>query len=156
MFITISSIILFSDELSPSVTDVNKITYKLCSTIYRKPTDKNSLLHFKSYHPLHTKTSIIYSQAIRYRTIITNNKHLKKELNKLKNTLKQRKYPLIIINNQLNKIKNITQKQLLFGKNLKTKRPKGLKNTNHNLRIIPRTIGKHKKIQTKQLQSKPK
>ena len=39
---------------------------KIMTTIHRKPTDKMLLLHFQSNHSLHTKESIIYSQALRY------------------------------------------------------------------------------------------
>ena len=40
------------------------------TTIHRKPTDLMLLLHYQSNHPLHTKESIIYSQALRYNIII--------------------------------------------------------------------------------------
>ena len=95
---------------------INKSHKRLCSTIYRKPTDRYSLLHYNSYHPPHTKTSIIHSQAIRYRTIITNNKNLKSQLRELKKVLNHRGYPSNIINTEFNKIKHTTQKQLLFEK----------------------------------------
>ncbi|OCT61837.1 hypothetical protein XELAEV_18047867mg [Xenopus laevis] len=36
------------------------------TTIYRKPMDKPSYLMYDSFHPDHTKHSIIYSQALRY------------------------------------------------------------------------------------------
>ena len=32
--------------------------------LYRKPTDRSFILHFESNHPLQTKESIIYSQAL--------------------------------------------------------------------------------------------
>jgi len=37
--------------------------------LYRKPTDKKSLLHNSSNHSEHSKESVIYSQALCYRTI---------------------------------------------------------------------------------------
>ena len=43
--------------------------FKLQTKIYRKPTDRTNLLHLKSEHPSSTKTSIIYSQALRIKRI---------------------------------------------------------------------------------------
>lgn len=109
---------------------INKRTKRLCSKLYKKPTDKTSLLHFNSYHPLHTKLSIIYSQAVRYRTITTNNAILKNELKDLKTNLLSRKYPSYLINSQIQKIKNSTQKQYLY----QTKRNKNIKTTTNRKR----------------------
>ena len=36
---------------------------KLCTTLHVKPTDRQSYLHHKSYHPTASKRSITYSQA---------------------------------------------------------------------------------------------
>ncbi|OCT74070.1 hypothetical protein XELAEV_18033035mg [Xenopus laevis] len=50
------------------------------TTIYRKQTDKPSYLMYDSFHPDHTKHSIIYSQALRYNRIYIQtpmNRHLK-------------------------------------------------------------------------------
>ena len=44
---------------------------KLTTKLYKKPTDCMTLLHFHSHHPLSCKEGIIYSQALRYSTIIT-------------------------------------------------------------------------------------
>ena len=38
---------------------------KLITTLHKKPTDKQSFLHHKSYHPSSTKKSIPFSQALR-------------------------------------------------------------------------------------------
>ena len=38
----------------------------ISTSLYRKPTDSLSFLHYSSFHPTHTKNSIPYSQALRY------------------------------------------------------------------------------------------
>ena len=48
-------------------------TCKLESDLYIKPTDRTLLLHQTSFHPQSCKDAIIYSQALRYRHIITDN-----------------------------------------------------------------------------------
>ena len=65
---------------------------KIMTTIHRKPTDLMLLLHYQSNHPLHTKESIIYSQALRYNLIINSNNRLSSELHNLTRTLLARKY----------------------------------------------------------------
>ena len=84
------------------------------SKIYKKPTDTNSLLHFSSYHPPHTKENIIYTQALRYRLLTTNNNQLKYELNSLKKNFILRGYPNNIIDRNFKKIQNLTQRDILF------------------------------------------
>ena len=39
------------------------------TTLYRKPTDQQSYLHAKSEYPSALKSSIVYSQALRLKTI---------------------------------------------------------------------------------------
>lgn len=51
--------------------------------IYIKPTDKTLLLHHTSFHPNPCKNAIIYSQALLYRPVITDNDRLHKRLNDL-------------------------------------------------------------------------
>ena len=46
-------------------------TGKLKTKLYRKPADCMTLLHFHSHHPLSCKEGIIYSQALRYNMIIS-------------------------------------------------------------------------------------
>jgi len=86
--------------------------------LYRKPTDKKSLLHNSSNHPEHTKESVIYSLALRYRTITTDDNILKLELKELKNHLLSRGYIFENIKKNFEKIDNISQKQLVFNKTL--------------------------------------
>ena len=85
----------------------------LQTTIYRKPTDKNLILHFSSHHPFHIKRNIIYSQIIRYKRIISTKYHLRKELTTLKNIFTARGYPGRLIIQQIQKAKHIPRTQLL-------------------------------------------
>lgn len=103
---------------------------KLQTTIYRKPTDKNLILHFDSHHPLHIKRNIIYTQALRYKRIISNQHNLHMELNYLKEVFLARGYPLRLIKQQINKAKLIPRHQLLMNRNTKT-------NTNKTMYKIP-------------------
>ena len=86
---------------------------ELSSSLYTKPTDTSALLHFSSFHPLNTKKSIIYSQALRYRMLITNNNTLAEELNKLKTTLIYRGYPKKMIEKEFSKISQLSQLDVL-------------------------------------------
>ena len=71
--------------------------------LYRKPTDCITLLHFHSHHTLSCKEGIIYSQALRYNMIVTEDHILKEELNNLTRILLAHAYPLHLI------IKNIKE-----------------------------------------------
>ena len=93
---------------------IDKNNNKMFSSLYTKPTDTSSLLHYNSFHPENTKTSIIYSQALRYRLIISKDDMLIEALNKLKSVLTNRGYPKQIIKNQIKKISKLTQLQVLF------------------------------------------
>ena len=95
---------------------IDKHTKSLKSKLYKKPTDVNSLLDYNSYHPNHTKTNMIYTQALRYRLAITDNKIFKMELKNLKNILLHRNYPIRLINKTFQKLKKITQNDCLFNK----------------------------------------
>ena len=85
-------------------------TSKLKTKLYRKPTDCMTLLHFHSHHPLSCKEGIIYSQALRYNMIISEDNILQEELNHLTRILLARAYPLHLI------IKNI-KKALTHSRN---------------------------------------
>ena len=84
------------------------------STLFIKPTDICTLLQAASFHPPHCKKGIIYSQALRYRRLITNDKELEKHLNILKEHLVRRGYDLTFIEKTFARISNINQNDLLF------------------------------------------
>ena len=73
-----------------------------------------TLLHNSSFHPKSCKKGIIYSQALRYRRIITNNEQLEEKLEILRNNLLRRGYNLSEITAQFNKVRQYSQSDLLF------------------------------------------
>lgn len=66
----------------------------LKTTLYTKPTDKKQYLSYFSSHPKHVMKAIPYSQALRYRRIISEDDILTVELNKLLEKFTKRGYPI--------------------------------------------------------------
>ena len=75
------------------LSESRKHKTKLC----KKPTDCMTLLHFHSHHPLSYKEGIIYSQALRYKMIISEDHLPQEELNNLTRILLARAHPLHLI-----------------------------------------------------------
>ena len=97
--------------------DQNSQTFK--SKLFQKPTNTNSILHFSSYHPKHTKENIIQTQTLRYRRLTTDDYTLKRDLEKLKNNLLIRGYPINLIKENIKKVKQTSQRACLYGKQRK-------------------------------------
>jgi len=98
-------------ELHCSTTHIqflDTITYKenniLKTKLYIKPTDNKQYLHYHSSHPYHLKKSIPFSQALRYRRIITDDNILQLELQNLKQKFVDRDYPIRLVNTQIDKV----------------------------------------------------
>ena len=94
------------------------------TTLYKKPTDRKQYLHFNSMHPNHTKKAIPFSQAIRYKRIIEDNVKLTLELDNLRQSFINRKYPPSLVESQINKVHNINRSSLLQYKSIKNKNDK--------------------------------
>ena len=131
----------FTHEFSRSEINFLDMTiYKseageLLTKLYVKPTDTGTLLHYTSYHPNHMFANIIYTQALRYRLLTTDDNVLYQQLKTLKIKLLSRGYPKRLIKTEFSKIKNITQNECLQGKRVKKKRNKNfnkLKKWNKN------------------------
>ena len=88
----------------------------LQTKLYRKPTDKNLILHYSSHHPHHIKRNIIYSQALRYKRIISNPRTLTQEISTLKNIFLARGYPQRLIHQQIQKALLIPRQTLFRDK----------------------------------------
>ena len=85
----------------------------LVTSLYTKPTDRTLLLHNKSHHPIHCKQGVIYSQALRYRRITTQDGEFLNKLDRLRTTLLTRGYKDRDIIKQFNRVMNRTQADIL-------------------------------------------
>ena len=90
----------------------NKIG-KLCTTLHVKPTDRQSYLHHKSYHPTASKRSITYSQALRIRKICTEDSEYLKHSKNLVQKLNLRGYKQKESEDIIIKVHSVERKQLL-------------------------------------------
>ena len=66
---------------------------KVVTDLHVKPTDSHAYLNYHSHHPPHVFQSTVYSQAIRYRRIISDHETLKYRLNELKTYFLNCNYP---------------------------------------------------------------
>ena len=109
-------------EPNYSTSEINfldTVVYKnqsgiLQTKLYQKPTDRTNLLHFKSAHPTATKTSIIYSQALRIKRICSEEHEMRHQFNVLKSKLLKRGYDSITIDLQIAKTNLVKREQLLM------------------------------------------
>ena len=72
--------------------------------LYIKPTDGHQYLHYQSSHPLHIKTSMPYSQALRVRRIWLLEKGFQMYVSQMKEWCLGRGYPKIVVNNKVGKL----------------------------------------------------
>jgi len=86
---------------------------RLLTKLYRKPTDRQSYLNNKSYHPNSTKRGIPYSQALRMKRICSEQDELKKNLDHLKLTLLSRGYAKDHIDTQFQKVMSTKREDTL-------------------------------------------
>ena len=70
------------------------------TTLYRKPTDSRRYLNFKSCHPNHVFSGVVYSQGLRLRRIIQDDSDFELELSYLKNDFLKSQYPSNMIDNK--------------------------------------------------------
>ena len=70
------------------------------TNLYCKPNDGHQNLQFESCHPSYTKSSIIFSQALRTRRICSKKSDLAGNVRKLIDWLKERGYPEDMVNKE--------------------------------------------------------
>ena len=85
---------------------------KIVTDLYQKPTDSQQYVHFKSCHPPHTKRNIPFNLARRTCTIVEENKSRDDKLGNLKIVLLKQGYPKSLIENSIEKAKNIPLEEL--------------------------------------------
>ena len=85
----------------------------LSTTLYRKPTDTFQYLHFKSYHPLHQKRSIPYSQFVRVRRICSLKKDFFVNTDLMIRHFITRGYPMKLLIESQTKAANLNREDLL-------------------------------------------
>ena len=86
---------------------------QLITTLHKKPTDRNTFIHRKSYHPPATKKSIPYSQALRLSRICSEDYDYHTQLEDLKKKFIERGYIENEINEQFNKATQHDRESLL-------------------------------------------
>ena len=79
---------------------------ELQTDLYRKETDSQAYLNFRSAHPNHTFSGNVYSQSLRLRRIINSREKLGERLIELGEAFKKAGYPEKMIVNIRNKVLN--------------------------------------------------
>lgn len=117
---------------------------KLQTTLYTKPTDRQSYLHNKSYHPSSCKRSIAYSQALRIRRICSEDSEFKIHTDKLLEKLMERGYDKNTVQEQIAKAQQTPRNSLLATKEQQSKTNNILAVTyNKNLPNLRQAIDKN-------------
>ena len=100
---------------------------RIYTRIYHKPMDQKYYLHYHSAHPRNQKNSVPYGLLIRCKRICTEDHHFEQEVRKIYKQLKHRKYPTILLDEAIEKVRNMDRLTLL--------RP-STKKTSDNIRLI--------------------
>ena len=112
-------------DTSVSFLDVNiskNVDSTLSTDIHIKSTDVHQYLHFSSCHPRKCKESIPYSQAKRFRRIISDDYSFQGSLDELKGHFLKRQCPEKVIDSAFQKISSQTQDEALVNSDVKDKR----------------------------------
>lgn len=92
---------------------------QLQTSIFRKPTDRNTLLHADSFHPSSLKSNIPLGQFQRLKRICSSNNDFSDQASNMYSRFRQRGYKKDILDNALTKVKS-TERKELFKKKAKT------------------------------------
>ena len=93
------------------------INNKLQTTLYKKPTDRQSYLHPNLQYPRSLKESITYSQALRAKRICSTNSKFEAHINTIKDQFVKCGYEETFIENQIEKVAKLDRSVLLAEKN---------------------------------------
>ena len=118
---------------------VKRKNNKITTEVYRKPTDSGLYLQYDSNHPCAVKNGIVSTLLHRAKTHSSDKKKYKEEVQKVKTTLIENKYPPKLIDNIIRKHENEERKEI------EKKKPE----TTITLPYIPRLSEKIRKIGNK-------
>ena len=88
----------------------------LKTSLYRKPTDRPTYLNYSSFHPPHTKRSIVFSQLLRFKRICSDNADYEKAVRHLVQSLLECGYPYKLILKEINRASYLSRDTLLSQK----------------------------------------
>ena len=143
---------LFSDDIkftyeynkdTISFVDLKVISSngKLITSLYSKPNDCHQHLQYGSCHPEHTKRSIVYSQALRIKSVCSQESDYNKHSLNLRSWCLKRGYPEKIINTEVSKLKfNVDNKR---SNNRQKKRVPFVVTFHQKLKFLQNIINKH-------------
>ncbi|OCT65755.1 hypothetical protein XELAEV_18041998mg [Xenopus laevis] len=94
-------------------TNVYKSTKGLLTDLYVKPTDRNLLLHFKSFHPPQLKKALPKSQLSRVKRIVASNEVADKRLVEMCEKFREREYPDHLLQTQMKEIQKQNRAEML-------------------------------------------
>lgn len=86
---------------------------KISATLFTKPTDSHSYLHYNSCHPRSCKDSIPYSQLLRVKRICSDPTDCEVKLKEMCSYFKKRGYPSKVVKAAKNKIDRLDRAELL-------------------------------------------
>ena len=124
----------------------NKEQNKLLTTVYCKPTDRRSFLHYTSAHPRSLIKSIPYSQALPLKKICAKTSELSKNLQVLKESFINRGFKEKFLDTEFQRLSEIERDALLIPKSKEKdhkKRIPSIKTYNKTLRNLKQIINKH-------------
>lgn len=91
--------------------------------LHRKPTGKNSLLHYQSCHPPGLKKSLPVSQLMRVKRIVSDENTSTDRLNEMASKFRQHGYPNHLLQNHISKLADTTRGTLLHGQTTRSNLP---------------------------------
>ena len=93
--------------------NVSKKDNTLSTSVYVKPTDTFSYLEYNSFHPSHTKKSVVYSQLLRYKRITSEPKVFETDASNLGKQFIKRGYPTRLVHHALTEVRKKSRTDLL-------------------------------------------
>ena len=86
---------------------------RIHTRIYHKPTDQKYYLNYHTADPRNQKNSVPYGLLIRCKRICTEDHYFEQEVRKIYNQLKHRKYPTTLLDEAIEKVRNMDRLSLL-------------------------------------------